>query len=185
MFDDTGAGLCQPLVLDAVSSSKGNISHPMTHSNQLQNVFGRTVDARRYEPLQLDLSDSNSSRTIMIELTGTGKAVLEVGTSTGYMSKVLKERGNTVVGVEVDPEAAAIAKPYCDRLLNADIESLLLGEELEKNFFDVVIVGDVLEHLKWPDRVIEQLKSHLRPGGYLVVSMPNVAHGDVILNLLA
>jgi GT2 family glycosyltransferase/glycosyltransferase involved in cell wall biosynthesis/2-polyprenyl-3-methyl-5-hydroxy-6-metoxy-1,4-benzoquinol methylase len=185
VFDDTGVGPANPLVLDAGSSSKGNISHLMTHSNQLENMFGRIVDARRYEPSQLDLSDSNSSRTMMIELTGTGKTVLEIGTSTGYMSRVLKDRGNTVVGVEVDPEAAASARPHCDRLLNADIESLLLGDELEESFFDVVILGDVLEHLKWPDRVIAQLKSHLRPGGYLVVSMPNVAHGDVILNLLA
>jgi len=157
----------------------------MTHSNQLENMFGRVVDARRYEPQQLDLSDCNSSRTMMIEFTGTGKTVLEIGTSTGYMSRVLKERGNTVVGIEVDREAASVAKQYCDRLLNADIESLLLGDALEKNFFDVVILGDVLEHLKWPDKVIEQLKSHLRPDGYLVVSMPNVAHGDVILNLFA
>jgi GT2 family glycosyltransferase/glycosyltransferase involved in cell wall biosynthesis/SAM-dependent methyltransferase len=157
----------------------------MTHSNQPENMFGKTVDARRYEPPQLDLSDCNSSRTMMIELAGEGKTVLEIGTSTGYMSRVLKERGNTVVGVEVDPRAASIAKQYCDRLLNADIESLLLGDTLEKNYFDVVILGDVLEHLKWPDKVIEQLKSHLRPGGYLVVSMPNVAHGDVILNLFA
>ena len=157
----------------------------MTQSNQPENVFGKVVDARRYEPEQLDLNDSNNSRTMMIELTGTGKSVLEIGTSTGYMSRVLRERGNTVVGVEVDPEAASIAKQYCDRLLNADIESLLLGNTLEKNFFDVVILGDVLEHLKWPDKVIQQLQSHLRPNGYLVVSLPNVAHGDVILNLLA
>ncbi len=157
----------------------------MTQSNQSENIFGRVVDARRYEPPHLDLGDSNNSRTMMIELTGTGKSVLEIGTSTGYMSRVLRERGNTVIGVEVDPEAASIAKQHCDRLLNADIESLLVSDALEKNFFDVVILGDVLEHLKWPDKVIEQLKSHLRPNGYLVVSLPNVAHGDVILNLLA
>src|SRR5882757_4628529 len=102
----------------------------MTQSNQPE--IGKVVDARRYEPEQLDLNDSNNSRTVMIELTGTGKSVLEIGTSTGYMSRVLRERGNTVVGVEVDPEAASIAKQYCDRLLNADIESLLLGNTLEK-----------------------------------------------------
>jgi SAM-dependent methyltransferase len=156
----------------------------MTQSNQPENIFGRIVDARRYEPPQLDLSDANNSRTMMIELTGTGKTVLEIGTSTGYMSRLLTDRGNTVIGVEIDPEAASIAKQHCDRLLNADIESLLLGDALEKDFFDVVILGDVLEHLKRPDKVIEQLKSHLRPEGYLVVSLPNVAHGDVILNLL-
>jgi GT2 family glycosyltransferase/glycosyltransferase involved in cell wall biosynthesis/SAM-dependent methyltransferase len=157
----------------------------MTQANQPENIFGRIVDARRYEPPQLDLSDTNNSRTMMIELTGTGKTVLEIGTSTGYMSRVLTERGNTVIGVEIDPVAASIAKQHCDRLLNADIESLLLDDALQKHFFDVVILGDVLEHLKWPDKVIEQLKSHLRADGYLVVSLPNVAHGDVILNLLA
>jgi GT2 family glycosyltransferase/glycosyltransferase involved in cell wall biosynthesis/SAM-dependent methyltransferase len=157
----------------------------MSHSTESQHIFDRTVDARRYEPPQLNLDDRNSSRAIMIELTGRGKTVLEIGTSTGYMSRVLKDRGNTVIGVEVDPAAAALAEPYCDRLLNADIELLLQSDSLEKDFFDVIILGDVLEHLKWPDQVIKQLKPYLRQGGYLVVSMPNVAHGDVLLNLLA
>ena len=96
----------------------------MTQSNQAENIFGRVVDARRYEPPHLDLGDSNNSRTMMIELTGTGKSVLEIGTSTGYMSRVLRERGNAVVGVEVDPEAASIAKQHCDRLLNTDAHLL-------------------------------------------------------------
>ena len=121
----------------------------------------------------------------MIELVGRDKHVLEVGTSTGYMSRVLKQRGNTVVGVEIDPEAATVAKQYCDRFLNDDIESLLARDAFQESSFDAVILGDVLEHLKWPDKVIERLKSYLRPSGYLVVSMPNVAHGDIILNLLA
>src|SRR5207302_11332462 len=134
------------LLIAGASRHKENVTHRMTQSNQPENIYGKVVDARRYEPERLDLNDSNNSRTVMIELTGTGKSVLEIGTSNGYMSRVLRERGNTVVGVEVDPEAASIAKQYCDRLLNADIESLLVGDALEKNVFDVVILGDVLEH---------------------------------------
>ena len=93
----------------------------MTQSNQPENIFGKVVDARRYEPEQLDLNDSNNSRTVMIELTGTGKSVLEIGTSTGYMSRVLRERGNTVVGVEVDPEAASIAKRHAAASANGGV----------------------------------------------------------------
>src|ERR1700680_1678867 len=105
----------------------------MTQANQPENIFGRIVDARRYEPPQLDLSDTNNSRTMMIELTGPGQTVLEIGTVTDYMSRVLTERGNPVIGVEIDPVAASIAKQHCDRLLNADIESLLLDDALQKH----------------------------------------------------
>ena len=152
--------------------------------HQQDDIFGRSVSAKRYEPALLDLNDANSSRAMMVELTGSNKSVLEIGTSTGYMTRVLQERGNRITGVEIDQEAARVAEQYCERMLTADIESALKADALSDSSFDVIIVGDVLEHLRWPNEVLERLKRHLRPGGYLVVSLPNVSHGDVILNLL-
>src|SRR5215472_9891490 len=130
--------------------STETLLHLMTQTSS-KNTFGRTLGASRYEPQGLDLSEANNSRVMMIELVGRDKHVLEVGTSTGYMSRVLKQRGNTVVGVEIDPEAATVAKQYCDRFLNDDIESLLARDAFQESSFDAVILGDVLEHLKWQD----------------------------------
>src|SRR5262249_1595784 len=50
--------------------------------------------------------------------------------------------------------------------------------------FDVILLGDVLEHLRHPDRVLRRLQPLLVSSGHLVVSIPNVAHGSVRLALL-
>jgi len=138
----------------------------------------------RYEPPVIDLENKNSSHALIVELTGVGKNVLEVGTSTGYISRILKDRGNTVTGIEIDPEAGEIAGQHCDSMIIGDIEKLDLDAYFAPSSFDVIIFGDVLEHLVSPEDVLRKVKKYLRPDGFLVVSLPNVCHGDVILNLL-
>jgi GT2 family glycosyltransferase/SAM-dependent methyltransferase len=140
--------------------------------------------SKRYEPPVIDLENKNSSHALLIELTGRNKDVLEVGTSTGYISRILKERGNTVTGIEIDPEAGEIAGQHCDTMIIGDIEKLDLDAYLTPSSFDVIIFGDVLEHLVSPEDVLKKVKKYLRPDGYLAVSLPNVCHGDIILNLL-
>lgn len=155
-----------------------------------QSLCGRLISldedlsSKRYEPPIINLENKNSSHTRLIELTGKHKNVLEIGTSTGYISKILKDRGNTVTGIEIDPEAGAIAQTVCDRMIIGDVETLDFSTGFEPYSFDVVLCGDILEHLKNPARVLKNLHKILRPEGYLVVSLPNFLHGDVLLNLL-
>jgi glycosyltransferase involved in cell wall biosynthesis/2-polyprenyl-3-methyl-5-hydroxy-6-metoxy-1,4-benzoquinol methylase len=142
------------------------------------------VSACRYEPSGVDLSNRNSAHTLIVELTGFDKTVLEVGCSTGYLTRILKERGNRIIGIEVDPEAASVAAQFCEHILVGDVESLDLSATFAPDSFDVIILGDVLEHLKWPQSVLRKLRPLLKPDGYLVVSLPNVTHGDIILHML-
>jgi 2-polyprenyl-3-methyl-5-hydroxy-6-metoxy-1,4-benzoquinol methylase len=129
--------------------------------------------------------DPDSTHAKIVRLVGRDKRVLELGTATGYMSRVLKEQGCTVVGVEIDPDAAELARPFCERVIVGDLDLLDLDRELGDDRFDVVVAADVLEHTKDPARVLRLVKSHLRAGGgYMAVSLPNVAHGSVRLALL-
>ncbi|MCJ7444370.1 MAG: methyltransferase domain-containing protein, partial [Methanotrichaceae archaeon] len=147
-------------------------------------IISQIRKSNRYEPAVINLEDKNNSHVLIIEMTGRNKRVLEIGTSTGYVTKILKERGNLVTGIEVDKDAADIAKQYCETMIVKDIEEVDLASLIEPSSFDVVILGDVLEHLRWPGRLLFSLKSSLREGGYLVVSLPNVCHADLLLNLL-
>lgn len=52
------------------------------------------------------------------------------------------------------------------------------------NFFDVMILGAVLEHFKHPEQILRRLSRCLMPGGKLVVTMPNVANWYIRLRLL-
>jgi len=147
-------------------------------------ILNEHLSSRRYEPPPIDLENKNISVSLAIDLIGYNKNVLEIGTSTGYVSKILKNRGNTITGIEYDREAGLIAEQYCRQVIFGDVETLDLDANLENSLFDVILCGDVLEHLKNPVNLLKSLKKFLKPGGYLVVSLPNFFHGDVLLNLL-
>ena len=63
----------------------------------------------------------------------------------------------------------------------ADLDLLDVDEALGDDTFDVIIAADVLEHLRDPQRVLTACLEHLRPGGEVLLSIPNVAHADVRL----
>ena len=121
---------------------------------------------------------------MIAELVGRGKRVLDVGCAAGDLAEVLAEHRCQVTGIEIDPEAARQAEKRCERVVVGDVENLDLGEELDGESFDVIVFGDALEHLKDPLRTLARLKPFLRPEGYVVASIPNVAHGSVRLALM-
>ena len=100
-------------------------------------------------------------------LIGSGLRVLELGAGSGELSNVLRERGCTVVGIEA-----------------GDLEVLDLDPDLAGRRFDAVVAVDVLHRLRDPVSAVARLAPLLAPGGYLVVSVPNVAHVSVRLAVL-
>jgi 2-polyprenyl-3-methyl-5-hydroxy-6-metoxy-1,4-benzoquinol methylase len=118
----------------------------------------------------------------LLAAVGTGKRVLDVGCSTGYLARPLSERGNTIVGIELDPVAARAAEQFCERVLVGDVEKMELP--LEPSSFDVVLCGDVVEHLRDPVASLARLRRFLKPGGRIVLSTPNVANWAIRLSLL-
>jgi 2-polyprenyl-3-methyl-5-hydroxy-6-metoxy-1,4-benzoquinol methylase len=118
----------------------------------------------------------------LLDAVGAGRRVLDVGCSSGYLARPLSERGNTIVGLELDPEAARAAEAFCERVLVGDVETMELP--LEPGSFDVVLCGDVVEHLRDPVAALGRLRPLLRPGGRLVLSTPNVANWAIRLALL-
>src|SRR5829696_6298061 len=137
----------------------------------------------KYEA-EVNLENKNSSHTLIVQLVGYDKRVLDVGASTGYLAEALAERGCRVTGIEIDPGAARQAEEHCERVIVGNVEDLDLAVELGGETFDVIVFGDVLEHLKDPLQILKRFKSFLSPRGYVVASIPNVAHGSVRLALM-
>jgi len=107
--------------------------------------------------------------------------VLEIGTATGYLTAEMAKLGCTVTGVEQDPNMAEIARKYCREMIIGDIETLNFGSF---GTYDAVVFGDVLEHLRAPREILQKVGSLLKPGGKVLISLPNVANIWVRLNLL-
>jgi len=132
----------------------------------------------------LDLANANDPRTLALRLIASGKTVLELGPATGRVTRVLSERGCQVVAVERDGAMAPNLEPYCSRVIVGDVERLSLESVFGEQHFDVVLAGDFLEHLAHPLKLLQDLKRYLCEDGYIVASIPNIAHGSVRLSLL-
>ena len=131
----------------------------------------------------VDPDAENNGHAFALSLIGYNKAVLEVGCSTGFFTKVLVERGCNVVGIELDPEAAAMAEKWAERVVVGNIDERDVWSEVKDESFDVVVFGDVLEHLRDPLGSLREAVRKIKPTGFVVTCVPNVAHGDVRIAL--
>jgi len=121
-------------------------------------------------------------RTI-IKTIGQNKKVLDVGCSEGTLSKKMSENNCTVVGIELNQEAAKIAEKYCTDLIMDDVESVRLNSKFEK-YFDVILFADILEHLREPSEVLVRFKKYLKDDGIIIISVPNIANWRKRVQLL-
>lgn len=112
--------------------------------------------------------------------------VLEVGCGEGNFGRAYRARnpGARYVGVELCAEAARQAAAHLDHVLLDDIEEPgalgRLDAQCTGGPFDVLVLGDVLEHLRDPARVLAELRGRVAPGGACVACVPNVAHWSVV-----
>jgi 2-polyprenyl-3-methyl-5-hydroxy-6-metoxy-1,4-benzoquinol methylase len=125
----------------------------------------------------------NALRTDMVPLLPDPLgAVLDVGCGSGLTGTLLRPRGpSRLVGVELNPEVAAIAARTYDEVLVGRAEELLA--ELQGQF-DTILCYDVLEHLVDPWGVLAELARLCVSGGRLHVSVPNARHGSLMVDVM-
>ncbi|OGY23017.1 MAG: hypothetical protein A2126_01720 [Candidatus Woykebacteria bacterium GWB1_45_5] len=134
----------------------------------------------------INLKDKNNVLAQIYHRVRENSLVLDVGCAAGYFDKVLKEKKNCkIVGVEIDAEDAKKAESYCELVLNEDIEGKNLESKLTRYKFDHIIFADVLEHLINPGEVLVRVKRFLADTGSILISIPNIAHVSVRLELLS
>jgi 2-polyprenyl-3-methyl-5-hydroxy-6-metoxy-1,4-benzoquinol methylase len=119
----------------------------------------------------------------LLAFAGSPKRVLDVGCSSGDLAGQMVRRGASVVGIDADERAAAEAESVCDQVLVGDVETIDLP--FPDGSFDVILCGDLLEHLRDPAGFLTRVRRLIAPGGRLVLTTPNVANWAMRLGLLA
>lgn len=140
----------------------------------------------RYQAV-IDVNNKNNSHTIAIdfvsEIAGNKKLnILDVGCSAGYLGEYFKTLGHHVTGIDINAEAIEVAREYLDEVYCESLDIFFAREF--KNKFDVVLFGDVLEHVTNPEEILNKTASVLSADGVVVASIPNVSHLAVRAMLL-
>lgn len=133
----------------------------------------------------LDIESDNSAARILKHVT-PNSTVVEFGPASGYMTQYLKEAlGCKIIIVEIDYNDGLEAAKYADESLigypNGDIE---MYQWVNFDPVDHVIFADVLEHLRDPWKVLTVAVRIIKDDGSIFISVPNIAHNAVIIDLI-
>lgn len=104
--------------------------------------------------------------------------VLDVGCNAGELLELFREAGWSVAGVEASPGPAA----YARKKLNAPIwEGSAEAAIPQGETFDLITMTHVLEHVRRPGELLARLRRALRPGGAILIEVPNA--DDALIGL--
>ena len=143
-----------------------------------------------YSPLNFDHQDKYDDKPrmdLMDLIPESCDRILEIGCGTGATGSVIKGKKPKAyyVGIEIDDQAARIAGTRLDQVLSVDLDKIQPEQfNFEKEFFDLIIAADVLEHLYDPWRLMHLLRGYLKKNGKVLLSFPNTQNINLIANLV-
>jgi 2-polyprenyl-3-methyl-5-hydroxy-6-metoxy-1,4-benzoquinol methylase len=168
---DPGAYLCRTSWLETIDDSP-------RHALAGQEVVLSPADyVHRWSSLR------GQTRTDLLEkIAPDAKSILEFGCGEAPLGAALKSRQKCrVVGIEIDPKAAAVARKRIDDVYCGDAREIVA---LIKEKFDWIIGGDIVEHLDEPWSFLCDLRKICAPGGHLLLSIPNLSNAAVVNDLI-
>jgi 2-polyprenyl-3-methyl-5-hydroxy-6-metoxy-1,4-benzoquinol methylase len=145
-------------------------------ADRLQNNTEREKEDTKYEgAINLNLAKLVPSSC---------KVILETGCADGLLGEYLLQNTNVekVFALEINEKLASMADKRLTQVFHGDAENTIIP--LEPQSVDCLIYGDSLEHMKDPYKLLSYHLTLLKPGGYVVCSIPNVRNLFLIENLL-
>ena len=168
---DPGAFLCRTEMLD-------NVHAPMRDA-----LAGRDVAISKTDYVHRWSSLRGQTRYDLLDRIGMdATSILEFGCGEAPLGAALKKRQQCrVVGIELDAEAAAVAEKRIDAVYRGDVREIV---SIMDERFDWIIGGDIVEHLDEPWSFLDDLRNVAKPGGHLLLSIPNLANASLVNDLL-
>jgi 2-polyprenyl-3-methyl-5-hydroxy-6-metoxy-1,4-benzoquinol methylase len=124
-----------------------------------------------------------SSHYFFRQLAGKDNDILDIGCGEGFFASLIAE-DNRVVGIDLLPNVSEVLG--LNQFISADLENGLKDAlpALKEQKFDKVLLQDVLEHLRFPERLLQDCHLVIKDQGQMLVSVPNVANITIRLALL-
>jgi methionine biosynthesis protein MetW len=147
--------------------------------NNAAGFLDHVPDTLRYEHASREPDDTAMKLASRIP---ANSRVLDVGCGTGSITSILSEvTGSDIIGIEPDEGRAEHARARGLTVINDYFSPDIVKEY---SAFDFVVFADVLEHLPNPAQLVSLARRALKPGGSILVSVPNAAHFYTRVDLL-
>lgn len=134
----------------------------ISHTNTSEGLINRVYQKVRKFTLE-------QKANMVIKRTTEQGSVLDIGAGIGAFLHAMKEKGWKVTGLEPDQGARERAA----QLFGIELQDVSVLHQLEQASFDAITLWHVLEHVHQLHPYIEQLKKILRPGGKILIAVPN------------
>ena len=140
--------------------------------------------AKKFNP-----QNTNDSLSKIYSMIDDGSVVLDIGCACGDLSIALaKEKKCRVYGIEANSKSVEFCKKSAvfEKIWHYDLNDFKSEDFYQyRNFFDIIVCADVLEHLIHPEKILSKISPLLKQGkGRMIVSLPNAAHASIKTNLL-
>ena len=136
-------------------------------------LYAREIDSDGFEALDIIAKKIDGNSTI-----------LDVGVGSGALGKFIANKGGVADGIEQHSNRVGGNLKFYRQLVVGDLDTINLVKELAQKRYDYIICADVLEHLRRPEYVLNQLRGMLNVNGRLLISVPNVGYAGVIASLI-
>jgi len=132
-------------------------------------VIGKALSSKQVFDIYLPFQQKRIDE--IKEILNKGMRVLEIGCSAGFFLYALKNHVKECVGIEFNKEDA--------KFVNEELGIKVYTESIEntgipQNYFDIVIMHFVLEHLNDPIKFLKTISKYLKDSGYIYIKVPNI-----------
>lgn len=128
----------------------------------------------------------NYNPDLLAWIPAHAKTVIEFGCGAGALARAYKRINPQChySGVELEESIVSEAGDVLDRTFIGDIEQMTMADLAIAGGYDVIVYGDLLEHLYDPWQILQQHLTLLKPHGVVVASIPNIQHWTILIHLL-
>ena len=117
-------------------------------------------------------NDFKSRMDVIVDMCGSNKKILDIGCFTGYLMDRLKKNDNDVYGVDISKDAIKLAKNKGLKCSQGDVDN---GLKFPNKIFDIIVIGEIIEHIFDTDKVIREIRRMLKDDGQIIITTPNIA----------
>lgn len=122
------------------------------------------------------------NQAVLNLIQGESCTILDIGCGAGDNARILYNRGHTVDGITLSEEEASLCESFMRKVWVHNVEQGLPKDG--RVLYDYILCSHVLEHIVYPKMLLKDIHAKLKPGGKLIVALPNIMHYQSRIELL-